>query len=62
MSQHTDSSLLEKLGISGTVARAFQANAITPLLALVALLLGLFAVLVTRQNLCATTMQRRRSA
>ncbi|MCB2016913.1 MAG: efflux RND transporter permease subunit, partial [Hydrogenophaga sp.] len=47
MSQHTDSSLLEKLGISGTVARAFQANAITPLLALVALLLGLFAVLVT---------------
>ncbi|WP_234264572.1 efflux RND transporter permease subunit [Hydrogenophaga sp. NFH-34] len=37
----------EKLGLSGTVARAFQANAITPLLALVALLLGLFAVLVT---------------
>lgn len=37
----------EKLGFSGTVARAFQANAITPLLALVALLLGLFAVLVT---------------
>ncbi len=37
----------EKLGFSGAVARAFQANAITPLLALVALLLGLFAVLVT---------------
>jgi len=37
----------EKLGFSGSVARAFQANAITPLLALVALLLGLFAVLVT---------------
>ncbi len=35
------------LGISGRVAQAFEANAITPLLALVALLLGLFAVLVT---------------
>ncbi len=35
------------LGMSGRLARAFQANAITPLLALVALLLGLFAVLVT---------------
>ena len=34
-------------GMSGRLARAFQANAITPLLALVALLLGLFAVLVT---------------
>jgi multidrug efflux pump subunit AcrB len=37
----------DNLGFSGSVARAFQANAITPLLALVALLLGLFAVLVT---------------
>jgi len=37
----------ERMGISGRVAAAFQANAITPLLALVALLLGLFAVLVT---------------
>ena len=37
----------KKLGISGRIAAAFQANAITPLLALVALLLGLFAVLVT---------------
>ncbi|TXT40833.1 MAG: acriflavin resistance protein [Comamonadaceae bacterium] len=36
-----------KLGISGRLARAFKLNAITPLLALVALLLGLFAVLVT---------------
>jgi multidrug efflux pump subunit AcrB len=36
-----------RLGVSGRIARAFQANAITPLLALVALLLGLFAVLVT---------------
>ena len=35
------------LGVSGRIAAAFQANAITPLLALVALLLGLFAVLVT---------------
>ena len=35
------------LGLSGRLARAFQANALTPLLALVAMLLGLFAVLVT---------------
>ncbi len=35
------------LGFSGRLAAAFQANALTPLLALVALLLGLFAVLVT---------------
>jgi multidrug efflux pump subunit AcrB len=35
------------LGISGRVAAAFQNNALTPLLAVVALLLGLFAVLVT---------------
>ncbi|MCB1980845.1 MAG: efflux RND transporter permease subunit, partial [Rhodoferax sp.] len=35
------------MGVSGRLAAAFQANAITPLLALVALLLGLFAVLVT---------------
>jgi multidrug efflux pump subunit AcrB len=35
------------LGVSGRIARAFQSNALTPLLALVALLLGLFAVLVT---------------
>ena len=36
-----------RLGISGRIAAAFQSNALTPLLALVALLLGLFAVLVT---------------
>jgi multidrug efflux pump subunit AcrB len=36
-----------KLGVSGRLAAAFQSNALTPLLALVALLLGLFAVLVT---------------
>ena len=35
------------LGVSGRMAAAFQSNALTPLLALVALLLGLFAVLVT---------------
>jgi multidrug efflux pump subunit AcrB len=35
------------LGVSGRLARAFQDHALTPLLALVALLLGLFAVLVT---------------
>ncbi len=35
------------LGISGRIAQAFQAAQITPLLALLALLLGLFAVLVT---------------
>jgi multidrug efflux pump subunit AcrB len=35
------------MGVSGRLAAAFQRNALTPLLALVALLLGLFAVLVT---------------
>ena len=35
------------LGVSGRIARFFQTAQITPLLALVALLLGLFAVLVT---------------
>ena len=38
---------LGALGVSGRLAAAFQSNALTPLLALVALLLGLFAVLVT---------------
>ncbi|MCC6194847.1 MAG: efflux RND transporter permease subunit [Burkholderiales bacterium] len=36
-----------RLGISGRIARYFQSAQITPLLALVALLAGLFAVLVT---------------
>jgi len=36
-----------QLGVSGRLAAAFQLHALTPLLALVALLLGLFAVLVT---------------
>ena len=35
------------LGLSGRLARQFQDHALTPLLALVALLLGIFAVLVT---------------
>ncbi|PMG79200.1 multidrug transporter AcrB [Shewanella sp. 10N.286.51.B7] len=35
------------LGISGKIAKAFQSSAITPLLALLALLLGLFAIIVT---------------
>jgi multidrug efflux pump subunit AcrB len=35
------------LGVAGRLARAFQNNPLTPLLAIVAMLLGLFAVLVT---------------
>lgn len=35
------------MGISGRIAQAFQNAQITPLLALVALLLGLFAVFIT---------------
>jgi len=37
----------DKLGFSGNVARRFQNNALTPLLALTGLLLGLFAVTIT---------------
>ncbi|MDP1595968.1 MAG: efflux RND transporter permease subunit [Methylotenera sp.] len=37
----------ENLGVSGRIARYFQSAQITPLIALVALLLGMFAVLVT---------------
>ena len=40
-------SLIKSLGPSGRIAALFQSAQITPLLALVALLLGLFAVLVT---------------
>ncbi|RPE62880.1 multidrug efflux pump subunit AcrB [Tibeticola sediminis] len=50
MNEHPSSSPVvapQSLGISGRMAALFQANAITPLLALVALLLGLFAILVT---------------
>src|SRR5689334_6734682 len=35
------------MGISGRIARFFQASQLTPLAALVALLLGIFAVAVT---------------
>ncbi|MBE7215722.1 efflux RND transporter permease subunit [Shewanella benthica] len=37
----------KNLGISGKIAAAFQLSAITPLLAILGLLLGLFAILVT---------------
>jgi len=37
----------KRLGISGRIAAAFQNSAMTPLLALVGLLMGLFAVIVT---------------
>ncbi|MBN2885876.1 MAG: efflux RND transporter permease subunit [Chromatiaceae bacterium] len=37
----------ERLGLSGAIAARFQNSAITPLLALMGLLLGLFAILVT---------------
>lgn len=37
----------EKLGVSGGIARKFLTTQITPLLALIGLLLGMFAVLVT---------------
>jgi len=37
----------QKLGISGSLAARFLQTEITPLLALVGLLLGLFAILVT---------------
>ncbi len=37
----------ERLGLSGTIAKQFQYTQITPLLALVGVLMGLFAVLVT---------------
>lgn len=35
------------LGLSGRLAARFQSNALTPLLALSAMLLGIFAVVVT---------------
>ena len=35
------------MGVSGRIARFFQASQLTPLIALVALLLGVFAVGVT---------------
>ncbi|MDR2012800.1 MAG: efflux RND transporter permease subunit, partial [Rhodanobacter sp.] len=37
----------EKLGLSGRIARSFQNNPLTPILALVGLLLGLIALVIT---------------
>ena len=37
-----------RLGISGRLAAAFQKNPLTPILAIVGLLLGLLAVAITR--------------
>lgn len=45
MSEHKDFN--PPLGISGKIAKAFQNSAITPLLALVGLLLGFFAIMIT---------------
>jgi multidrug efflux pump subunit AcrB len=39
--------MTEKLGLSGRIAAGFQDNQLTPLLALAALMLGLFAVFIT---------------
>ncbi len=48
MSTHSPSSRANaRLGVSGRIARAFLTSQLTPLLALLGLLLGLFAVLVT---------------
>lgn len=41
---------MRPLGISGRIAAAFQSSPITPLLALIALLMGLFAIVVTPQE------------
>ncbi|MFM1988381.1 MAG: hypothetical protein RJA99_1338 [Pseudomonadota bacterium] len=47
MDHDTHAAQATAMGVSGRVARAFQSARITPLLALVALLLGVFAVMVT---------------
>ncbi|MEF9997164.1 MAG: hypothetical protein RR784_11340, partial [Burkholderiaceae bacterium] len=39
--------LAARLGISGRIASFFERSQLTPLLALLAMLLGLFAILVT---------------
>ncbi len=41
------STMAERLGVSGQIALRFQNSEITPLLALVGLLLGLFAITIT---------------
>ncbi len=48
MSERAPSDLpARRLGLSGRIARAFLDNQLTPLLALTAMLMGVFAVLVT---------------
>nr|MBL8411638.1 efflux RND transporter permease subunit [Dechloromonas sp.] len=47
MASREDGSLGANLGVSGRIAAAFQNSRMTPLLALVAFLMGLFATLVT---------------
>ena len=42
--------MTEKLGISGQLAKRFQNNPLTPILAILGLLLGLVAVLITPQE------------
>jgi len=44
---HLPEATIPKLGVSGRIARYFQAAQITPLIAVVAMLLGLFALVVT---------------
>ncbi len=44
---------LAALGISGRVARFFLQSQLTPLLAIMAVLLGLFAVLATPREECS---------
>ena len=39
--------MTDRLGLSGGIARRFQNNALTPLLAVTALLMGLFAGAIT---------------
>lgn len=38
---------LPPVGVSGTIARAFQNNHLTPLLAILAIILGILSVVVT---------------
>ena len=52
-SGHSPSPNATELGVSGRIAAFFQRAQITPLLALVALLLGVFAVLVTTRGRAA---------
>ena len=47
MPNHLPEATIPKLGVSGRIARYFQAAQITPLIAVVAMLLGLFALVVT---------------